>query len=207
MMLKKGYKATLLSHNKDIYKDERKTNKLQKIGLILLIIDYIFIAYIIFRTNSISYIYKKPYYRAKYLILYYGISVLSFPTMLLGFITIVRIRNSFKLKMMEVTNVVKTNIKVIILPVIIASLFSLLFKDELFKYAERLPNFHQTHIVTSYYMTLFIMNIYFILRAIVSADYYESYYLLNKTDYRLHFLLAMIVLMAIVVIKFRINHF
>src|SRR5690625_290941 len=124
MMLKKGYKATLLSHNKDIYKDERKTNKLQKIGLILLIIDYIFIAYIIFRTNSISYIYKKPYYRAKYLILYYGISVLSFPTMLLGFITIVRIRNSFKLKMMEVTNVVKTNIKVIIMPVIIASLFS-----------------------------------------------------------------------------------
>lgn len=160
-----------------------------------------------FRTYSINYIYKESYHRAKYLILFYGISVLSYPFLILTYITIIRVRESFKEKMIETKQFVKDNIKSIIIPVVLASLFSILFKDLLDSYAKKLSIQHQNHIVGSYYVTMILMLVYFIVRSIIRADYYEAYYLKNKTDKRLYFIILLVMIMPIIVITFELNHF
>lgn len=185
----------------------RRHMTLEKIGFYLLVIDYLFITYIIFRIDSISYIYRQPYHSSKYLILFYGISVLTFPLLLLVYINLVRIRASFKEKMIKTKNYVIENLKIIIIPTMIANLFSLLFKDQLITYTERLSQHHKNHIVGSYYITLIIILVYSLVRTIIRADYYESHYLREKIDFRVHFIIILIIIMPIIVITFKINHF
>lgn len=134
-------------------------------------------------------------------------SVLNLPNVLLFYIYMVIASNLFKEKTRIKKDTLKISIKYIIIPIIVAFLFSLLFKNRINGYVPRLPLEIQPHIIPAYYLTIIMILFYYLVRAILRFDYYESHYLHNKTDYRFYYLLLLIFIIPYSVIIFNISYY
>lgn len=177
------------------------SEKLRKIGLIFLLLDYIFIAYILYRINAINYVFTENIrgIRPTLHILYYGIPILFYQEILLLYLIRKISTEDFKQKALILKGTVMNSIKATILPIVFATLFSFLFLERLQEYVPRVDVDLQPYAIHSYYLTFVIMIIYFLIRTLFAFDYYQSLYLNNKTDYRYFYCLLLFFIFTIAI--------
>lgn len=170
----------------EAFKGEVSANKLarfRKIGFYLLLVDYLFIGYILLRIISIDSVFSSTVNNKFHIaITYYMIPVFGFPFFLLLYI-ILRINSDYlKEQVIDKRNKRDYSFKISIVPAMIALLFSSLFADTIREYIPKLPIELQANALLTYYLSYVIMIIYFFIRTLFSFDYYQSFYVTDKND-------------------------
>lgn len=190
--------------------EEVSANKLarfRKIGFYLLLLDYLFIGYIIFRADSIGYIFKyelEGFYRKRMRFAYryaYTIPTLQVPALLMLFILFKAATNSFRKKAMIMKNTRMLAFRHYVVNSLIVFAFSGLFLSTIKQYIAYLPEDIQDKAVPAYYLSYIIMILYFFVRTFFTFDYYQTLYLKDKTDFRALFAFSLMIILAFMIPK------
>lgn len=184
-----------------------KLARFRKIGFYFLLLDYLFIGYIIFRADSIGYIFKyelEGFYRKRMRFAYryaYTIPTLQVPSLLMLFILFRTVTDSFRKKAIIKKNTRMLTFRHYVVNSLIVFAFSGLFLSTIKQYIAYLPEDIQDKAVPAYYLSYIIMILYFFVRTFFTFDYYQALYLKDKTDYRLIFAFGLMIFLAFTIHK------
>ena len=184
-----------------------KLVRFQKIGFYSLILDYLFIGYLIFRVHSIEYtffvaLHKAGLSRTSYEVTFaYIIPILSFPALFMLFLLFKTATERFREEAMVKKDAWMLTFRHFVIKSVIAFTFSCFFFSKIKQYIPYLPVDIQDNAIPAYYFSYIIMILYFVMRTFLSFEYYQALYLQDKPEYRVIFAASLIIFLSFTIHK------
>jgi len=183
----------------------KQLERFRRFGLYILILDYLFIFYIMLRVESISYIFHYELKgftikSRKFLYSNYGIPTLNVPGMFVLYYFMRSSSDFFKEKAMVWKNVRMLTLRSVLWALFIFIL-SFLFIGIVSKYISYLPADIQDKAIPAYYLSYVMIILYFTVRAFFRFDYYLALYTKEKEDYRAIFGMGLVIFFAFIMHK------
>lgn len=181
-----------------------KLPQYRKRGFYFLIIDYVFLSYIIIRIHSIGYMFTyglegiSTYKKYLYYMYGYFIPTLQTPALMI----LLLYRRTPVTRFVRQATAIKNAGKFIFRHYVVISFivfaFSGLFIEKISQFVAYLPENFQHRAVPTYYLSYVIIIIFFFIRTFLKFDYYQAFYLIegDKSDYRYAFIFYLIIILA-----------